>query len=75
MSDDIDDMEGSRTHGEAFPGFQHEAGDRAFVAQQHFCDFVQDHPFVAERPELAALAAVVDDAMAELYQAIWKVEE
>lgn len=52
---------------------QHEAGDRAYVAHQHFVDFVQRHPFVTERPELANLASLVDDAMAELYQAIWKV--
>lgn len=64
-----------RTMGEAFSGFQHEAGDRSSVAHQHFVDFVQRHPFVAERPDLSALAAKADAALAELYQAIWKVEE
>lgn len=53
---------------------RHEAGDRAFVAHQHFADFVQRHPFVSERPELDALAGAVDEAMADLYQAIWKTE-
>lgn len=68
-------MTGKQTSGETFAGFQHEAGDRAFVAQQHFVDFVARHPFVAERPELSTLAALADAAMAELYQAIWKADE
>ncbi|WP_313533946.1 hypothetical protein [Haematobacter sp.] len=63
------------TTGEVFGGFQHEAGDRAYVAHQHFVDFVQRHPFIEQRPDLAALAYRVDEAMADLYQAIWKVEE
>lgn len=64
-----------KTKGARFAGFQHEAGDRAFVAAQSFNDFIQAHPFITERPELAALAAQIDDAMAELYQAIWQASE
>ncbi|MBY6056349.1 hypothetical protein [Leisingera daeponensis] len=58
-----------------FAASRHEAGDRAFVAHQHFADFVQYHPFVADRPDLAALAKAVDEANADLYQAIWKTED
>ena len=57
-----------------FSANRHEAGDRAYVAHQHFVDFVQRHPFVEGSSNLAALASVVDMAMAELYQAIWKAE-
>lgn len=64
-----------RTFGENFVSFQHEAGDRAFVVGQHFNDFVQEHPFIAERPELAQLASVIGEQLAELYQAIWRAEE
>lgn len=53
-------------------GMQHEAGDRAFVAAQHFSDFVKDHPFVCANPELASLAEAAENALADLYQAIWK---
>lgn len=59
---------------EGFAASRHEAGDRAFVAHQHFADFVQRHPFVLDRPELAYIADAVDEAMADLYQAIWKTE-
>ncbi|OWU70508.1 hypothetical protein [Marinibacterium profundimaris] len=75
MTDDIDDMEGPRTIGDAFPGFQHEAGDRAFVVGQHFADFVQEHPFIQEREDLKAKAEGIGDALADLYQAIWRVEK
>lgn len=67
-----DDM--TDTTGEAFAGYQHQMGDRAYVAHQHFVDFVQRHPFIEQRPDLAALADRVDEALADLYQAIWKVE-
>lgn len=56
------------------PDMQHEAGDRAFVAGQHFSDFVKDHRFVQAYPDLAALAQSIEDDMAELYQAIWRAE-
>lgn len=55
--------------------YQHEAGDRAFVVAQHFSDFVQAHPFIAERPDLSAMADQVGDALGKLYQAIWKAEQ
>lgn len=64
-----------KTAGDSFPGFQHEAGDRAFVVAQHFNDFVQEHSFIKERPELAAMADQIGDALAALYQAIWKAEK
>ncbi|WP_319826066.1 hypothetical protein [Thalassovita sp.] len=53
---------------------QHEAGDRAFVAGQHFTDFVKDHPFVQSHADLAALAQDIEDQIAALYQAIWNAE-
>ena len=53
-------------------GLQHEAGDRAFVVAQHFSDFVKDHPFVSGSAELAKLAEAAENALADLYQAIWK---
>lgn len=56
------------------PDMQHEAGDRAFVAGQHFSDFVKDHRFVQAHPDLAARAQAIEDDMAELYQAIWRAE-
>lgn len=56
---------------ENFAASRHEAGDRAFVAHQHFADFVQRHPFVSDRPELAALAGAVDEAMADLYHRLF----
>ncbi|MGA0613431.1 hypothetical protein [Paracoccus sp. KR1-242] len=70
-----DGEDGPRTRGETFPGYQHEAGDRAFVVSQHFNDFVQEHPFIQERPDLTALADQIGDALGELYQAIWRAEE
>lgn len=63
-----------KTAGENFAGFQHEAGDRAFVVGQHFNDFVQQHSFIEERPELAKLANDIGDKLADLYQAIWRTE-
>lgn len=66
--------DGQKTFGENFPGFQHEAGDRAFVVAQHFNDFVQEHPFITERPELAAMADEIGDSLAALYQAIWSAK-
>lgn len=63
------------TTGDSFAGFQHEAGDRAFVVGQHFNDFVQSHPFIKQRAELEALADQVSERLAELYQAIWRVTE
>lgn len=70
-----EDEDSPRTRGEAFPGYQHEAGDRAFVVAQHFNDFVQEHPFIQERPDLAALADQIGDMLADLYQAIWRAKE
>lgn len=67
--------EETRTTGGSFSGFQHEAGDRAFVVSQHFADFVQSHPFIAERPDLAAMADQIGDALGALYQAVWKATE
>ena len=56
------------------PDMQHEAGDRAFVAGQHFADFVKDHPFVQRHPDLAKIAEEIEARMAGLYQEIWKAE-
>lgn len=63
-----------KTFGDNFAGFQHEAGDRAFVVGQHFNDFVQEHPFITDRPELAAMADEIADSLAALYQAIWNAK-
>lgn len=71
---DLSEGEGPRTFGKTFPGYQHEAGDRVFVAAQSFNDFIQEHPFITERPELAAMADQIGDALGELYQAVWRVE-
>ncbi|MTH57873.1 hypothetical protein [Paracoccus litorisediminis] len=70
-----EDENALQTMGETFPGYQHEAGDRAFVVAQHFNDFLQEHPFIRERPDLAALADRAGDTLAELYQAIWKAKD
>ncbi|WP_374292887.1 hypothetical protein [Paenirhodobacter enshiensis] len=74
MNDDIE-SEAPRTFGGAFPTYQHEAGDRALVAAQSFSAFLQAHPFIAERPDLAAMADQIGDALGEFYQAIWRVEK
>lgn len=59
----------------AFAGMQHEAGDRAHVVAQHFTDFVQAHPFISQRPDLAAQADAISDALGALYQAIWRATD
>lgn len=64
-----------RTTGDNFAGYQHEAGDRAFVVAQHFNDFVQEHPFIKERHDLTAMADQIGDALGALYQAIWLAEK
>lgn len=63
------------TKGDAFAGMQHEAGDRAFVVAQHFADFLQAHPFIRQRSDLAAEADAIGEALGALYQAIWRATD
>ena len=70
-----EDQDAPKTRGRSFPGYQHEAGDRSLVVAQHFNDFVQEHPFIQERPDLASLADQLGEKLGELYQAIWKAKE
>jgi capsid protein len=54
---------------------QHEAADRTHVCLSQFRDHVVDHTFIQNHPQLAKMAENAEAQMAELYQAIWKVDE
>ncbi len=48
---------------------KHEVVDRTHVLQEHLAAQIQDHPFVVQRPAIAALATAAQEALAQLYQA------
>jgi hypothetical protein len=52
------------------PWSAHEALDRAHVTGEIFSDHVAGHPFVRAWPELNALAAEIEEKLADLYQEI-----
>ena len=68
----MNDTTFNATESDSRADLQHEAGDRTFVASQHFTDFVRDHPFIQSNPDLTAQAARIEEQMAELYQSIWR---
>lgn len=51
---------------------QHEAGDRVHVLACQFQAAIQEHPFIAGSPDLAAQAEAIGEQLGALYQAIWK---
>ena len=52
----------------------HEALHTAHVVLCMFEDHVREHPAVSERPDIAELAEVASNALAEVYQAIGRID-
>ena len=53
---------------------QHEAQDRAFIAQEHVESYLCDHPFVIFDKESWRLAKIASQCLADLYQRIGNVK-
>jgi len=52
---------------------QHEAQDRAFIAQEHVESYLCEHPFVIFDPESWRLAKMASQCLADLYQRLGNV--
>ena len=50
--------------------YWHEALDRAYVANDHFYEYVQQHPAVQHDKELEEAATAVTNAMQNFYQLV-----
>ena len=55
------------------PVGQHEAQDRAFIAQEHVETYLCDHPFVIFDPESWRLAKIASQCLFDLYQRLGNV--
>jgi hypothetical protein len=50
------------------PFMQHEIIDRASILCSQWDMYIEDHPWVGRRPELASLANQIGELMGEFYQ-------
>ena len=55
------------------PVGQHEAQDRAFIAQEHVESYLCEHPFVILDKESWRLAQIASQCLASLYQRLGNV--
>lgn len=51
-------------------GFAHESLDRTFLVMDMFDEYVANHPFVKQTPELLTKAQELIEMMSDMYQAI-----
>lgn len=50
--------------------YAHESLDRMYIVMESFNLFINEHPFVAQTPELKLLADDISDRLYQMYNAI-----